>query len=168
MPTEPALIREELVELSVLRAITTGLPDYGYRLNGDSPNVRVREAFPTPDERAEELTITTLAFGFNVDDGGEPAELGSTLTKYVHSLSCWVFALEPRFGRRLAHTIRNIMRRNNDIVPLLDFNDPAEPIIDSLNVLRTQVRHEANNSPRPWDAYVWTVTIAVRDICYPE
>src|SRR5947209_5562756 len=116
------LIREELVEASAMRAITLGLPDYGYRLaSGNDPttgDVYVREAFPTPDERGEELLVTTLAFGFNIDDGGEPAELGSTLTRYVHTLVCWVFATEPRFGRRLAHTVKNIARRNLDTLPL--------------------------------------------------
>jgi hypothetical protein len=171
--TEPQLIREELVELSVFRAVTAGLPDYGYVLvNGinntsGNGNVFVREAFPTPEERSQELTITTLAFGFNIDDGGEPAELGTNLTRYVHTLICWTFALEPRFGRRLAHTIKNIARRNLDLLPLYDFNQDPEVQIDTLNVMKTQVRHEVNNSPRPWDQYVWTTALAVQDFCYP-
>src|SRR5438309_9259392 len=115
--TEPALIREELVEMSVMRCIATGLPDYGYVLtNGAEPQpgatLLMREAFPTPEERGQELTVTTLAFGFNIDDGGEAAELGTNLTRYVHTLVCWTFALEPRFGRRVAHTAKNIARRN--------------------------------------------------------
>jgi hypothetical protein len=173
--TEPALIREELVEMSVMRCITLGLPDYGYILaNGNAgsrppdANVWVREAFPTPEERSQELTITTVAFGFNIDDGGEAAELGSNLTRYVHTLVAWVFALEPRFGRRLAHTLKNITRRNLDLIPLLDFNQTAEPQVAALNVMRTQVRHEVNNSPRPWDQYVWTCAVAVSDTYYPE
>jgi len=170
MPVEPDLIREELVELSVLRAIRLGLPDYGYTLGTDPSvaDVNVREAFPNPEERNEELVITTVAFGFNIDDGGEPAELGSNLTKYVHTLICWTFALDPRFGRRLAHTIKNIARRNLDVLPLYDFNQDAEPQIDALNVMKTQVRHEVNNSPRPWDQYVWTTAISVQDISYPQ
>lgn len=168
MPVEPDLIREELVELSVLRHIRLGLPDYGYVLSPDpDANVVVREAFPSPEERTQELTLTTLAFGFNIDDGGEPAEMGSNLTRYVHTLICWTFALDPRFGRRVAHTVKNIVRRNLDIIPLIDFNQDTEPAIDTLNVMRTQVRHEVNNSPRPWDQYVWTTAIAVRDIAFP-
>jgi hypothetical protein len=166
---EPDLIREELVEASVMRCITSGLPDYGYVLGNDptTDNVYVREAFPTPDERSGELNITTLAFGFNIDDGGEPAELGSTLTKYVHTMVCWVFATEPRFGRRLAHTIKNIARRNNDVIPLFDFNQNPAVQIDALNVMRAQTQHQVNQSPRPWDQYVWTTSVAVRDIYYP-
>lgn len=165
------LIREELVELSVMRAISLGLPDYGYvptdSNGGNGGNVHIREAFPTVDERNSDLNVTTVAFGFNIDDGGEPAELGTSLTRYVHTLLCWVFATEPRFGRRLAHTLKHVARRNLDILPLYDFNDPAEPIIDAMGVQRVQTRHEANQSPRPWDRYVWTTAIAVMDISYP-
>jgi hypothetical protein len=171
--TEPALIREELVEMSVMRAITVGLPDYGYVLaNGASPppnaNLLVREAFPTPEERGQELTITTVAFGFNIDDGGEAAEMGSNLTRYTHTLMCWTFGLELRFARRVAHTVKNIARRNFDHIPLLDFNQASDPQIDALTVMATQVRHEVNNSPRPWDQYVFSTGITVRDYCFPE
>ncbi len=170
---EPALIREELVELSVLRWITGALPDYGYVIaptpDPSGGNVYVREAFPTPEERNQELTVTTLAFGFNIDDGGEPAEMGSNLTKYVHTIVCWVFATEPRFGRRLGHTLKNVARRNMDTIPLLDFNQPdPAPTIDGLNVMRAQTRHEVNQSPRPWDRYVWTCAISVQDYSYPS
>lgn len=167
------LLREELVEASVLRCITTGLPNYGFTLEngafaGGPPAVVVRESFPTPDERTSELAATTLAFGFNVDDGGTPAELGSTLTKYVHTLTCWVFGLEPRFARKVAYAIQHVCRVNMDLIPLLDFNaDPAAPPqIDAMNTLSVQVQHQGNNSPRPWDRYVWTAAINVRDVYY--
>jgi hypothetical protein len=167
------IIREELVELSVMRCITTGLPSFGYTLTQDPTvpdGVYVRPAFPTATERAEELTITTLAFGFNIDDGGEPAEMGSTLTKYVHTLTCWVFAMEPNFGYRLGHTIKHIVRQSGnagDAIPIYDFNvQPDSPQIDTDIVMKVQTRHEVNNSPRPWDRFVWTTSIAVQDIAY--
>jgi len=161
--------------MSVMRCITTGLPDYGYVLaqNGQNlpqpgTNLLVREAFPTPEERTEELVVTTVAFGFNIDDGGEPAEMGSNLTRYTHTLMCWTFGLEMDFARRVAHTIKNIARRDYDHIPLLDFNQDTEPEIDALIVMATQVRHEVNNSPRPWDQYVFSTGISVRDYCYPD
>lgn len=172
MSINGGLIREELVEASVMRAITQGLPDYGYTLaNGNDPasgNVYVREAFPTPDERTEELKVTTLAFGFNIDDGGQAAELGSNLTRYVHTLICWVFATEPKFGRRLAHIVKSVVRRNLDVLPLYDFNADGDPQIDTLFVMKAQTRHEVNQSPRPWDRYVWTTAVSVQDIAYPN
>lgn len=172
--TEPKILREELVEQSVMRAITAGLPDYGYTLlaldgsNVSSANVFVREAFPTPEERNEELKITTLAFGFNVDDGGRPMELGSNLTEYTHTLTVWTFALDPQFGRRVADAVKHIARRNSDVLPLYDFNLDGDPQIDALIVDKAQKKHELNNSPRPWDRYVWTVAITVQDVYYPS
>lgn len=171
-----AILREELVEASVLRAITTELPTKAgvlIRANGYAgppPHVVVREAFPTADERNSELLATTLAFGFSVDDGGEPGELGTTLTVFVHQLVCWVFGIEPRFARRVAYGIAHVARaypdQLPDTLPLYDFNQDGDPQVDDLIVLRTQVQHQGNNSPRPWDRYVWTTTIEVRDAAY--
>lgn len=179
MSVSVPLLREELVEASVLRCITAGLPAYGVVLQtgpfaGPAPNVVVREAFPTPDERESELTCTTLAFGFGHDDGGMAAEIGTTLTKYVHTLSCWVFALEPRFGRKVAYAMQHVCRVGQgnyglpDTITLLDFNaDPvAPPQLDLLNVLSVQVEHQGNNSVRPWDRYVFSANVIVQDIYY--
>lgn len=163
------IIREELLEYSILQAIREGLPTYGFNLTDGDPdqNLILREAFPTPEERAADLKMTTLAFGFNLDDGGRPAELGSTLTTYTHTIMAWTFALEPRFGRRLAHSIKHVMLGGDGTIDLLDFNQPEDPAIDSLEILKAQVQHQANPSPRPWDQFVWTTAISVRDTYYP-
>lgn len=171
------LLREELVEASVLRAVTTGLASLGFvqqplGFSGPTPNVVVREAFPTADERAQELTATTIAFGFNIDDGGVAAEMGTSRTKYVHTLVAWVFALEPRFGRKVAYGIRTIVKASSglygiaDTIPLLDFNasPTAPPQIDVLPIIRAPVEHQGNSSVRPYDRFVWTVGIEVQDI----
>lgn len=169
----PTILREELVEASVLHAVTTGLPDYGYVLllpdgsNASSANVHVREEFPTPDERQSEMKITTVAFGFNIDDGGRPMELGSNLTEYTHTLTAWTFGLDPQFARRLAYVIKHIVLRNAKVLPLYDFNQGGDPQIDVLIIEKAQVKHEVNNSPRPWDQYVWTCAVNVQDVYYP-
>lgn len=161
------IIREELVEYSVLQKLREGLPAFGFVLEGGEQNLDLREAFPTPEERTKELAMNTLAFGFNIDDGGRPAELGSTLTEYTHTIMAWTFALDPRFGRRVAHSIKHIMRGGDGTLPLLDFNQEGDPAIDNLLVLKAQVQHQVNNSPRPWDQYVWTTALNVQDVYYP-
>lgn len=172
--TEPGVLRHELVEQSVLQTIAEGLPDYGYVLllpdnsNRSVANIHFREEFPTPEERTGELNITTLAFGFNVDDGGSPMELGSDLTEYVHMLIVWTFALDPAFGKRVAYAVQEIARRQQNTLPLYDFNQDGNPRIDTLIVDKTPVKHEVNSSPRPWDQYVWTTAIGVRDWTYPS
>ena len=163
------ILREENVEYSMLQAIREGLPDYGFVIApAGGANIVLREAFPTPEERSEPLTMTTVAFGFNIDDGGREMELGSNLTEYRHTLEVWTFATEPRLGRRVAHSIKHIVRKEDDNVPLLDFNQEENPVIDALLVLKAQVTHQANASPRPWDQFVWTTSIQVQDSFYPE
>lgn len=166
MPT--MILREELVEYSVLKRIREKLPNYGFILKPTvNFNINVREAFPTPDERAQELDITTVAFGFNIDDGGSLVELGSNLTEYRHTLEVWTFATEPRFGRHVAHAVKHAIRADDDSIPLYDYNQEGDPEIDRLLVLKAQVQHQANNSPRPWDQYVWTTSLVIQDIFLP-
>lgn len=160
------ILREQLVKFSLIQLITERLPDFGYVLTGAGQNVEVRQSFPTPTERTEELKITTLAFGFDIDDGGVPAELGSTLTKYVHTLTAWVFATEPEFGEQVASSIKHIMRRADDAVPIYDYNQESNPQIDTDMIESVQTQHQANNSPRPWDQYVWTTAIKIQDYYY--
>jgi hypothetical protein len=158
------ILREDMVELSILRKIKQGLPAFGYILAPEAgATLEVKEAFPTPEERTKELTITTLAFGFNIDDGGREAELGSTLTEYRHTLMAWIFGLEPRFARQVAQSIKHILRDSDDSVPLLNFEEEGEPQIDTLRIDKVQVQHQANSSQRPWDQYVWTSTAVVCD-----
>lgn len=161
------LLREELVEYSALQKIKDGLPTYGFDLEEPNQNVRLREAFPTPVERNGELEMTTVAFGFNIDDGGRLVELGSDLTEYTHTLMVWTFATEPRFGRRLAHAIKHVFRTGQAEIDLLNFNAEGNPPIDVLRVQKAQVQHQVNNSPRPWDQYVWTTSINLQDIFVP-
>lgn len=162
------ILREELVEYSLLQKIVEGLPTYGFILSpAEKADVLVREAFPTPEERTQPLTISTVAFGFNIDDGGREVELGSNLTVYAHTLEVWTFAIEPRLGRRIAHAIKHVVRAGDDTVALLDYNQVGNPQIDSMLVRKAQVKHQANNSPRPWDQFVWTTSIVVADTFFP-
>lgn len=162
------ILREELVEYSAFQLIRERLPAFGVTLApAENATVVLREAFPTPEERQEELTMTTVAFGFNIDDGGRQMELGSNLTEYTHTLEVWTFATEPRFGRHLAHAIKHLIRTGDASIPLRDYNEAEDPIIDRLLVNKVQVTHQANNSPRPWDRYVWTTSIQVQDVFIP-
>jgi hypothetical protein len=162
-----AVLREDLMEYSVLRAVKVALPEYGYILTPEpNANLEVLPAFPTPEERARELTITTLAFGFNIDDGGREAELGSTLTEYKHTLMAWVFGMENSLARQVANSIKHILRHADDGIPLLDFNQEGEPQIDTLRVEKVQVAHQGNSSNRPWDQYLWSASAVITDTFY--
>ncbi len=166
-----ALLREELVAYSVLQYLNENMGTYGFILatNKTNPpepeeaNLRTRESFPSPEERLQELEITTLAFGFSNDDGGREAELGSTLTQYTHRLEIWTFATDPHLGYRCAHAIKHVVRHAGDSIPLRDYDTETNEVIDHLLVGKARVQHQANNSPRPWDQYVWTTVVEVTD-----
>jgi hypothetical protein len=161
------IIREDLVKLSVLRKLKESLPEYGYVYPpAAKANLLVRDAFPTPEERTAELVINTLAFGFNIDDGGREMELGSTLTEYKHTLVAWVFGMEYRIAEQVANSIKHIMRKSDDIVPLLNFAEEGDPQIDVLRIDKVQTQHQGNNSQRPWDQYVFTTSMVVCDAYY--
>lgn len=161
------ILREDLVEMSVLRKLKESLPEYDYIYPpADGANLLVKQTFPNPEERTKELTINTLAFGFNIDDGGRDVELGSTLTEYKHTLMCWVFGMEPRIALQIANSIKHILRKSDDAIPLLNFAEEEAPQIDVLRVDKVQVQHQANTSQRPWDQYVWTATAVVCDTYY--
>jgi hypothetical protein len=163
------ILREDLVEMSVLRKLKEALPEYGYILSPEpKADLLVKEMFPTPEERTAELKINTLAFGFNIDDGGREAEMGSTLTEYKHTLVAWVFGMEPRIARQIANSVKHIMRRSDDAIPLLNFAAEGNPQIDVLRTDKCQVMHQGNNSQRPWDQYVWTATTVLTDTYYVE
>lgn len=156
------ILREDMVEQSVQDFVRLKLADFNY----DGDNINIRDAFPTPEERSQPLTQTQLAVGFNFDDGGRPAELGSNLTRFVHTIQFWVFALRPRMGKNLANSIKQIVWAEG-MLPLKDISQDAQPVIDSLTILRAQVAHQISQSPRPWDQNVWTVAVQVEDTYYP-
>jgi hypothetical protein len=160
------ILREQLVKFSLQQLIAEKLPEFGYVTEGAGQTLELRNAFPTPNERAEELKITTLAYGFDIDDGGEMMELGSTLTRYVHTFTAWVFALEPEFGEQVAHSIKHILRRSDDVIPIYDYNEAGNPQIDEDLILKVQTQHQGNNSTRPWDRYVFTTAVKIQDAYY--
>lgn len=158
------ITREDMIEHSIRRYVTDALVARGY----DGTLVQVREAFPTLDERATELSVSQLAIGFNFDDGGRPMELGSDLTMFTHTVELWVFGTSPDLGRNLGQAVRRVLYAEDRLVPLLDVSQDGEPVIDQLIVDRAAVQRQISRDPRPWDQYVWTCTAKVEDTYYPS
>lgn len=156
--------REQCVEQSVQDYVRDGLATHGYGA------VVMRDAFPSPDERAKELTVTTVAVGFNFDDGGTHVELGSDLTLRMYTIEFWTFGLTPTWGRNVAHVIRAILELGDYNIPLKDLSQIAAPVMDQLIipddhgiVVQRQIAHD----PREWDRNVWTTTLKVEDYYLP-
>lgn len=141
------------------------LTTLGYGVN----KVFMRDAFPTADERAQELTVTTVATGYSFDDGGRSAELGSDLLIRVYSIEFWTFGVTPEFGQNVAHVIREIFEEDF-LMPLYDIREVGDPEIDKLQVVEPRgiiVTRQIANDPRPWDMNVWTTTVKVEDYYSP-
>lgn len=162
------ITREEVVEQSVTDFVRGELVAIGY----PDSDVKIRETFPTATERASEMEVTTVAVGFNFDDGGRPVEMGSDLTLRIYNIEFWTFGLTPEFGRNVANVIKHVVESNGLLIPLRDIrvkDDP--PVIDQLIVMEdrgVRVQRQIPRDPRPWDANVYTTTLRVEDYYYPS
>lgn len=160
-----AITREDQIEQSVFDHLKARLVEEGY----NDGLVRLREAFPSLNERSSELKVTTVAIGFNFDDGGRLAECGSDLMYRVYTIEFWVFGMTPTLGRNVAHVIRAIFE-GDSIVPVKDIGVNGQPVIDQLSLLDergVQVQRQVAIEPRPWDQNVWTTTARFEDYYSP-
>jgi hypothetical protein len=158
--------REDQVEQSVTDFVRAGLVAAGY---GDD-QVKIKDAFPSVTERAQELTITTVAVGFNFDDGGQKAELGSDLIRRIYSIEFWTFGISPTYGRNVANVIRFLVEQEW-LIPLKAIEQAGQPVIDQLVVVDDRgptVTRQIANDPRPWDRYVFTTMVKVEDYYMPS
>lgn len=156
MPTR--VTREEMVEQSVadyLRDAIFNVREY------PSSRVVLLDAFsesrlPSPLDR------NYLALGFNFDDGGEQAELGSDLLRRQYVIEVWVMGLSAAEGRNLANAVRDSMELTG-LVPLKDITADGAPIIDYLMVDPCRAQRQPVPEPKPWQEFLWIVTIPVLD-----
>lgn len=160
------ITREDLVVQSAENYVTAQLALRGYTAD----NVTIRDAFPSVDERATELEKTTIATGFNFDDGGRRAEMGSDLLRRVYSIEFWTFGTTPEYGQNVAHVIRAVFE-NDGIMPLQDIREDGDPVIDALQLDEPRgviVTRQIARDPRPWEMYVWTTTVKLEDFYFPS
>lgn len=152
------ITREELVEQSVtdfLREQIFTVRQY------PSSRVELRDAF---DESQFEgpLNKNYLAIGFNFDDGGVPGELGSDLVFRTYMIEVWVIGLSAQEGRNLANAVRDSMESEGR-VPLKDISQTPAPIIDYLIVDPVRAQRQPVPQPKPWQEFLYIVTIPVVD-----
>jgi hypothetical protein len=150
--------REELVEQSV----TDYLRDQIFTVRAyPSARVALVEAFDE-HELPSPLDRNYLAIGFNFDDGGECAELGSDLLRRQYTIEVWVMGLSGAEGRNLANAVRDSMEFDA-VVPLKDITAAGQPVIDYLMVDPVSVQRQPVPEPKPWQEFLWIVSIPVID-----
>jgi hypothetical protein len=158
MPAVRRVTREELVEQSV----TDYLREQIFTVRGYPPgrvallDAFAESAFPGP------LDKNYLAIGFNFDDGGHQAELGSDLLRRQYMIEVWVIGTSAQEGRNLANAVRDSIE-SEGIVPLKDVTQADKPIIDWLIVDPVRTARQPVPQPKPWQEFLWIVHIPVID-----
>jgi hypothetical protein len=150
--------REDMVEQSV----TDWLRLQMFTVRG-YPTSRVELVDAFVESRFEgPLAKNYLTIGFNFDDGGEPAELGSDLLRRLYTIEVWVIGLTAQEGRNLANATRDSMESEGTI-PLKDITAPGSPIVDYLIVDPVRAQRQPVPEPKPWQEFLYIVTVPVID-----
>lgn len=151
--------REELVEQSV----TDFLREQLFTVRGYPPaRVELLEAFVESKFGLEPLAKNYVAIGFSFDDGGVPAELGSDLLRRQYVIEVWVIGQSAAEGRNLANAVRDAIE-SEGVVPLKDVTAVGQPIIDYLIVDPVRAQRQPVPEPKPWQEFLWIVTVPVLD-----
>lgn len=150
--------REDLVEQSVTNYARTALfTERSY----PSTEVEMRESFPY-ELNEKQLTKNIVALGFNFDDEGHAAEMGSDLTERLYTIEFFVFGLTNTYGRNLANVLKFALTKEPTI-PLLDIAQTPPVEIDQLLVEGCHASRVIVPDPEPWQEFVWTTTLKVTD-----
>lgn len=156
-----AITREDLVTQSVQDYLREQLFDVrGY------PEDKIElmdafqgEAIETP------MRKNYIATGYNFDDGGSQAELGSSLTDRLYTIEFFVFGMTSTWGRNLANAVKFSLE-NDKLIPLLDISQPWKPQIDVLPLVSVSAERQIVRDPSEWERNIWTVHLRVTDTYY--
>lgn len=154
-----SLTRESYVTRSVEKYLHDRLTSHGYT----SDVIELLDSFPHEGIESP-LKKTFIAAGFNFDDDGKQAELGSNLKRRVYTIEFFVFGQTAVWASNVANAVKFSLE-NDQIVPIYDVADPAMPQIDAMPVIGVMAHHQPIPAPKPWQEHVWTVLLKIED-CY--
>lgn len=151
--------REDLVEQSAtdyLRAAIFGERGYG------EDQVEFLEAF-SGELHEHTLSKNYIAIGFNFDDEGEQAELGTDLMRRLYTIQFLVFGQTNTWARNLANVAKFALERDR-VIPLKDISLPEAPVIDALEVVGASAHRQVVANPEPWQQFVWATHLTLEDV----
>ena len=154
--------RQTMVEQSVTEFAKAALLARGYA-EGPPPAGAYEMTETFPWVLVDEFTQNLLTIGFNFDDGGEPAETGSSLTRMTYTIEFFVFGLTNAFARNLAAVLKFGLD-SEGAIPLKDYEQVGEPEIDRMVVLSVSSERQTIVNPEPWQENVWTCTLRIEDV----
>lgn len=157
----PIISREDCIEQSV--------SDYArnqiFTVRGyPTSQVEMLESFPYTRE-ADRLDKNLIALGFNFDDDGEPAELGSSLTSRLYTIQFWIFGKTNTYARNLANQLKFGLQVDA-CIPLMDISQVPPVQMDALIVDGVSAERQIIQDPAPWQEFVWTVHLKVQDLYF--
>lgn len=157
------ITREQKVAYSVA-SFVQALVEGAY----DVPDqVELHDSFPYEDIKGgEAIDKQHVAFGFQFDDGGRPGELGSNLTRRLHTFEVYVFATTGTWAENIATRAAQAID-GAKILPLID-PEADDAQIDTLVLEQVICARQPVRNPRPWEKHVWLTTAKVWDEFYPQ
>lgn len=150
--------REQMIEQSVedhLRDHLTGV------LGSSMAKVKIVDSF-NPTDYAGELGENVVALGYNFDDGGKAAELGSSLVRKLHTIEVFTLGVTPVWGNNLSAHVAAAFPVGA-VIPLKDISSAAKPIIDYLPIEEAAREKQVIRDPAPWQENIWLVRLRVTD-----
>lgn len=103
-----------------------------------------------------------IAVGYNFDDGGKAAELGSDLVTRLYTIELFCIGATATWAQNLSGIVKEALESEKRI-PLREISDPARPIVDYLIVDEVSNEREVISDPAPWQRFIWTVRVRVED-----
>lgn len=157
-----AVNRETKVETSVQTYAEAKLRSDGW----SEDRLTFLEEFPHYGFFEGELTTNYCAFGFNFDDGGRPAELGSNLRLRIYTLEFFLFGADELNAKSAANDLKFAVDVDESI-PLLDVGEAGMPEVDRLLVKAASAQKVLIPDPKPYERHVWLTTVRVEDEYFP-
>lgn len=157
-----ALTREDFVTESVQAYLRNQLFNvHGY----PEDQITIVESFDPKDfgSKPSPLDTNYVATGFNFDDDGRQAELGSNMKERLYTIEFFVVGKDETWGKALAQAIKFSLEGDFDLIPLLDITQETRPQIDTLVVIGVNAEKQPIPKPAPWQEHIWLTTLRVQD-----
>lgn len=119
------------------------------------------EGFPY-DLADAELGQNLVAVGFDFDDPGAAAEMGSDLISRLYTVQFWIFGRTDQQARNLAQALKFSLESRLTL-PLKNIELDEAPVVDQLEVEGASAERQIVPDPQPWQRFVWTATFQFRD-----
>ena len=157
-----SLTREDFVTESVQAYLREQL----FKVHGyPEEQITIVESFDQKDFAAKPTPLDSnyVATGYNFDDQGKQAELGSPLKERTYTIEFFIIGLDATWAKSLAQAIKFSLEGDYNLIPLLDIADPSRPPMDTLVVEGVSAERQPIADPAPWQEHVWLTTLRVAD-----